>query len=289
MIYFYFTESIKSFNRAKLASLVTIFVTCIAILLTITSLTLVLLSRNLNDYLKSQIRINVFIADSLSDNDIQVLKSNLENDAYVQNVQYINKTDAVKKFIEDTGEDFRKLLDINPLPASFTIRLKPEKVDEKSLTALADKVGKMKGVDDVVYEYDLILKMLNFLFSFELLIYAAAFISILLSVYLVYSINKFIIHTKTGEYNTMKLVGARLKIIRIPILINGLIIGMISGVICALGYNLLLVLLNKIYHNINFTKWYYLINLVIIIFGIIFGLLGSFLATRKITLKIESF
>ncbi|MFH1196535.1 MAG: permease-like cell division protein FtsX [bacterium] len=289
MIYFYISESIKSFNRAKLASLVTVFITSIAILLTITSLALVLVSKKINDYLKAQINVSVFLEDSLRQNEIHQIKLKLQDDINVKAVKYFDKDAAIKKFIEETGEDFRRILQINPLPASFVVQLKPEKINNRTLHDFASHVQRISGVSDVVYEDDLILRMLNFLFSFELMIYIAAFIAIVLSIYLVYSINKFITHTKAEQFNTMKLVGAKLKAIRIPIIVNGIIIGIISGLLCALCYNLGLLILNKIYHNINFTKWYYLINVTTLILGIMFGFLGSLLSARKINLKIESF
>ena len=56
---------------------------------------------------------------------------------------------------------------------------------------------------------------------------------------------KIILHQKMEQYNTMKLVGAKLSTIKVPLLIYGLIVGLIASLICTvLFYSLIIALIN---------------------------------------------
>ena len=85
----------------------------------------------------------------------------------------------------------------------------------------------------------------------------------------------------------MKLVGAKLRTIKIPIIFNGVIMGFFASGICLGSYYFLISFVDKIY-NIGFIEMdnNYLIAMVIVL-GICLGFLGSFLATINVSLKIN--
>ena len=85
----------------------------------------------------------------------------------------------------------------------------------------------------------------------------------------------------------MKLVGAKLRTIKIPIYFNGIIMGIIASAICLGIYYFAINLASKFYNlGIFAFDVKYLIALVFIL-GVFFGFLGSFLATLNVSLKIN--
>lgn len=286
MILFLLSESFNSLRRTKFSSFITIITTSIAIFFVTVSVFMILLSQKLDTQIKSQIKVNVFLEDSLSSNQIAGLKKTIYADSLVKSIKLINKEEAKRIFIKRTGRDFSTILEANPLPRSFVVSLRPEKLSGKKIDEFSKKIAKLKGVSDVIYDYTLTVRMLHYLNSVKSFIYIAAVVLVLISLYLVYSTNRLAIQSRMDLYNTMKLVGAKLSTIKLPLMFNGLFIGIISGLIATGIFIAFTRFLQEINQRIKVIDNEFLFGVFILGIGIILGLLGSYFATRKITLKI---
>jgi cell division transport system permease protein len=229
----------------------------------------------------------VFIEDSLSNSEISRIKSEINNHKSVSNVELIDREKAREEFIKETGEDFLSVLDLNPLPVSFRVKFKSDLKDEASLLNSVDDLRNISKVTDVVYDYDLILKILEFLDSGKIIIYSAQAVFVIISIFLVFTSGKLDFKLKADEYETMKLVGAKLRVLKLPIIIKGFILGFIAGLISIAAYYIIYFTFQKAYNQLNFDTIHYFVNIIILILGVVFGLIGSFFSTRKINLKIE--
>ena len=65
MLRFYFSESFKSITRAKLASFFAIVTLSISIMFIATTFALIFLSNKIEDSWKNEIKVNLFISDSI--------------------------------------------------------------------------------------------------------------------------------------------------------------------------------------------------------------------------------
>jgi len=283
MILFYLKETARIFRKSSFATIVTITITTIAVSLMTISLFLVFSTKTLSDQIKRSIEVNVYLEDSLNQADIQTIESSITQIGAVQSVNFISKDDAVKKFLAETGEDFRKVIDQNPLPNSLVVKFQPQSLDEINIEQFTDQFKKINGVTDVVYDYKTVLRILNFLRSFKYVIYMLSVILILLSIYLVYSNNKIQMYGNRNLYLTMKLVGAVEKTMKIPIIINGLFIGLIASVFTLLIFHGVLFLLTKIYYNIKFIMYLEFIDILIPVIGVLLGFIGSFISSFKLS------
>ena len=283
MFIFYLRETVRIFRRSAFATIITITITTIAVLLSTVSFFLVLSANTLNDRIKSSIEINVYLEDSLDKTEIQTIGNQIRNMSGVLSVEFISKSEAIKKFLNETGEDFRKVIEQNPLPNSLIVKFQPDPLDEKNIEQFSDQFKKIQGVDDVVYDYRTVIRILNLLKSFRSVIYILSFVLILLSIYLVYSNNKIQMFGNRNLYLTMKLVGAQIKTMKIPIILNGLLIGIIASLLTLLLYNITLILLTKVFNNIKFITQVEVINILIPVIGILLGFVGSFISSFKIT------
>ncbi len=283
MILFYLKETARIFRKSSFATIVTITITTIAVSLMTISLFLVFSTKTLSDQIKRSIEVNVYLEDSLNQADIQTIESSIKQISAVQSVQFISKDNAVKKFLVETGEDFRKVIDQNPLPNSLVVKFQPQSLDEINIEQFTDQFKKINGVTDVVYDYKTVLRILNFLRSFKYVIYMLSVILILLSIYLVYSNNKIQMYGNRNLYLTMKLVGAVEKTMKIPVIINGLFIGLISSVFTLLIFHGVLILLTKIYYNIKFIMYLEFMDILIPVIGVLLGFIGSFISSFKLS------
>lgn len=283
MIIFYLKETFRIFRRSSFATLITITITTIAVLLTTVSFFLVFSANALSNRIKGSIEINVYLEDSIGGNDIEHIENQIRLMPGVLSVEFISKSEAIKKFVRETGEDFRNVIMQNPLPSSLIVKFQPDPLDEKNIEQFSDQFKKINGVDDVVYDYKTVIRILNLLKSFRSIIYILSVTLILLSIYLVYSNNKIQMFGNRNLYFTMELVGAQIKTMKIPILLNGLLVGMISSLLTLILYNLTFILLTKVFNNINFIVEVRLMNFLIPVIGISLGFIGSFISSFKIS------
>ncbi|HET55984.1 MAG TPA: FtsX-like permease family protein [Ignavibacteria bacterium] len=287
MILFYLKETFRSIKRSKLASFITIISLSIAILATDVSIVLVLLSNKIDEELKERVELDIFIMKDAPSSDIQALGSRLRKDNRLQIVEYISQEKAEINFIKETGEDFKSILEANPLPASYRVKFKSQSVDQNTIEQFVKEIEKDNTVDEVIYDYSTIISLINFINSSKYIIFVLSFVFVFLAIYLVYSTNKLQIQNKLEKYNTMKLVGAKLSTLKIPIYFTGLIFGVIASVISITLIVFFTEFIQRFYYNFNFINYIYIGTFIIIFLGIFYGLLGSFITSRGISLKIN--
>lgn len=287
MFLYYLRETFNSLFKAKLGSLLVITTTAIAILFVTLSVGLIVFSKSISNKLKDNIRISLFVSDTLSNSDYKIIEDDLSQNSYVESYKLISKNQALKIMKQKTGKDFLDVLEANPLPASYVVKLVSDSVSTQSVEPIITSLENTSGIDDVVYDYTVTLKILNYINSSKQIIYGVSIFLVFLSIYLVFSNNRLLLSSRVDQYNTMKLVGAKLRTIKIPILLNGIIMGIIAAAICLAVYYFAFNFAKQIY-NISFIEFdqNYLIILVILL-GIFLGFLGSFLATLNVSLRIN--
>jgi cell division transport system permease protein len=283
MILFYIKEAFKGIGRAKSSFILSFLSSALAVLLINITLFTLEFSNNFQKQLKDKVTINLILDDSLPQAAVQSLRDSINNKRFAKTIQYLNKDDAAKKFIQETGEDFRKILDYNPLPASFLVVLRDEYLVQDSLDVLVRSLKSIDGIDEVVFQKDIASNLLTSINKAKIYIYSISAMLLLVSLYLVYSSVKIITNQKTIELDAMKLVGAKLSTIKIPIILLAAFIGILASITaCGLFISFLMYLDNVIYKVGNYPM-YILTSFII---GPLIGILAAIVALRKISLKI---
>ena len=287
MITFYIKESIKSIKRAKSSFVLSLTSMVIALVLIAGCVITFQISADFQKTLKNNISVNIFLKDSLSREDISAIEASIRHKKSVNTIRFIDKEEAASNFIRETGEDFRRILDYNPMPASFMITLKENYVDPDSLSSIIPVFSKIKGVDEVVFQQEYVKRILTYLSEFKKYLFVITLILFLISIYIVYSTVKLVTALKLEELETMKLVGAKLSTIKIPIVFNGILIGFLASLITISIFILYVTYIDR-YINLlkifNLRNEYYLTG--ILLTGPIIGFIVSIFSLRKITLKI---
>lgn len=287
MITFYFSEAFRIFRRSPFSTIVTISITTLAIILTTASVSMVFLSNDFSERILKRIEVTAYLSEGLSEQAISNIRNEFAGMSYISSVKFISKDDAAEEFIKETGEDFRKVLNENPLPNSFVMRFKHDMVNQKSFDRYLRDISSAKGIDDVVYDYNVIMRILRIFQSAKIFVYTLALILILLSVYLVYTNNKLQFENRKSLYATMKLVGAKLSTLKIPFYINGIIIGTLSAIASIIINYLILTMLTAIYNNLKFSQQLFNLHIFTFSIGIFLGLVGSYLSSLNLTLKVS--
>jgi cell division transport system permease protein len=286
MILFWFKEAFRIFSRAKSSFILSLITLSISILLISASFYSIFLSHQIEKKIKEQFVLNIFLSDTLSSNAINILRRDLKNNSYTSTITYTNKEKAAEMFIEETGEDFRKILDYNPLPASFSLKVKSEFVIKDSIDMIKKRISTIPGVDEIIFEHEILEKLINTLKNLQRYIFIITAVLIFISIYITYSTIKLVVSLKHEELETMKLVGAKLSTIKMPIILNELITGFLAGVIAFTVIKFSFYLL--ITSSLSLTEYHPPIEYLLLIFliGPAISFLVSAFVLRKITLKI---
>lgn len=287
IFFFWIRESFKIIGRSKLFFILSLISTSISVILIIASIVSFQVSNELKAKITRSMTVNIFLKDSLTSEQINNLNVILSEKISIQKVTYIDKQTAAELFIKQTGEDFRKILDYNPLPASYTLSIAEDFLANDSLKQLIGELKQIPEVDEVVYQQEFISEIIRFMDSFKKYLLIVTTILIIISLYVVYSTVKLIINSKYSELETMKLVGAKLSTIKLPIIFNGLITGLFAGLVAIIFFYFISKYVGGIfgaekYFNVN-NMMYLVIALCA---GPLLNLLVSIIALRKISLKI---
>lgn len=287
MIYFWFKEALKLIARSKFSFLLALTSITLSVILITASVFIILFSNQFEDKLKSNIIISVFVKDNPAKDQIDKIKNDLSQLEFLGSSEFIDKEKAAEIFIKETGEDFRKILDYNPLPASFNIKLKNDYANKDSIKKAIKTLSLFSWSDEVIFRQDFYQKILSYIDQAKIYVFALTGLIFLVSLYLVYSTVRLILNSKYSEMETMKFVGAKLSTIKMPIIINSALTGLFSGLI-ALGIIWLIYFyLNGFLGEVDKVipnKIEFIVLLLAL--GPAIGVLVTILSLRKISLKI---
>ncbi len=282
-------EAISGFKRSKLSSFASIF----ALFISLFSIgVFVTAGYNFNRLVKSmreKIEIEVFIRDGVPQTRIDSLRNVIKSMNEVEEVIYISKEEAAKIFEKEFGENIFSVLDFNPLPASFKIKLKEEFRSSRGVRSVVGKLRTIQEFEDIKYRKSL-LEIIER--RFRLLTRAFLFGGILLSlisILLIINTIRLTIYAKRRLIRTMQLVGATRGFIMTPFLIQGFLQGLIGGLCSALiiyiGVEIIIPQLPD--DLVNAIEMPIIFYPALIFLGCALGLVGSWISARKyITYKI---
>jgi cell division transport system permease protein len=287
MTLFLLKESLISIKKAKGSFLISLATTSISIFLITLSWFLYDISGAVQTTLKSNIILNVFISEELSEAETASISNELGSLDYIASADYISKKAAAESFMKETGEDFSRVLDYNPLPASYRVKMSGSSVSPEMIRTAVAEISQLKGVEEVVYQSDTAEKIFLIVDESKKYVLAAALILILISIYIIYSTSLLILKTRTDEMETMKLIGAKISTIKMPVIMNSALTGLLAGLFSLLFFSLFI---NSIEGYINdhlsYKIEYFFLLSVTIFTGPVLGVIISYLTLRKVTLKV---
>ena len=280
-------ESIKSILRAIIPSVVSSLT--IAVSLVILSVSYYFYD-NLKLYtseFKDEYKIEVFFAnESTINNALDTFNKVLLIDG-IEEGAFIDKEAAAKFFKEEFNENVEEIIGINPLPMSAIYGVSKSFRDYDSMSMIVEAIKSIPNVDDVLFSKEAIIKfdrVIRNLLSFS---FVLGLFIIVIAVFFVSNTILLIIHSKKDEIKTMQLLGATDLFIKVPYIINGIILGLlgsfISFIILLCLYKFSVYLIYPYYEMplIPFDNLL-IINLVI---GPLFGLIGSSRALSSLVKK----
>ncbi len=173
--------------------------------------------------------IQIFLEDTTEDEQIELIKSKIENQEGVSSVIFQSKDEALEKMKKEWGEEAYLLegLETNPLPNTIIVKLK----DIEYADSIAEKIKDLEGIEEIQYNQDIIEKLVlvaNYVKTGGMLVVS---ILIFVSVFIISNTIKLTVTARKREINIMKYVGATNGYIKGPFIIEGVLFGLIGAML----------------------------------------------------------
>lgn len=231
-----FSTAVKSMKLSwrehkgvQLATLVVLTAT-FTVVVSVVSLTL-----NFGNVLQSwgdSVQVTAYLKDGLAEREISSVGEAIQAMKEFRDVEFVDKEQAKTKFVEQmTGFAAGLTADAgmeNPFPASYQLSL-VEKRDVAELSALAQKIQELPGVEDVSYGQDWIKNYEALVNTFQWSSWGLSVILILGSLLVVSNSIRASIDRRREEVEILKLVGATNGSIRRPFVYEGAFMGVTAA------------------------------------------------------------
>lgn len=288
-------SGLKSFWRNGWLSAATISVMILTLLVISTLLMLNVIASAVLLNLQEKIDISVYFKLEADEEDILVVKSQLEKLVEVERVEYVSRDDALERFRErhkDNPYLIQSLQELgeNPLEASLNIKAQ-EASQYETISTFLEGIYYSNIIDKVDYRQnkEVIDRLSNLIANVKLGGLILSGIMILIVLLVTFSAIRLAIYSSRGEIKIMRLVGANNWFIRGPFIVEGILYGIISSLLTiGILYPVFYFISPKIsgflpiedffvYFQAN--VWAFLVLLLII--GVSLGAVSSFIAIRK--------
>ena len=278
-------EALLSFRRAPLLSALSI--TTIAFsLFTVGLFGLVAINlRRALQGLEERVEIVAFVLRGTPAETITLATQDIASFPEVQDVTYVTEEQALARARRELVEfrDAYRDLQVNPLPASIEVRLKPGNRDAATVDRVAQRLRGFGFVDDVRYGREWVEKLdhLRNVTGIVGLVIGLAFAAV--AVVIIGVTIRLTLLQRAREIAIMRLVGATNWFIRGPFLLEGAFKGLLGGllslVLCYAGYLLFRDQSGGAFAGLIFFVPYQMA--AVVGFGVLLGLGGSLVSVGR--------
>lgn len=273
-----FTHGFMSFAS------ITIIIACLLIMGSFSLLTL-----NIDamiDEMQNQNNVLAYIDESLSESEARALESKILAVDNVATAEFVTREEAMENFESDYDENLFENIDPTVFRHRFVITLDDLTLMKETQAALRN----VKGVASVTAHVDYAEKFISFRNIVSIVSLILIVILIIVSLFIMTNTIKLATFGRREEIAIMKMVGATNAFIRLPFVIEGLVLGAVGGGIAyLLQWGLYSVLTDKIMSGmasgiidvLPFSAVALPVLIVFLAVGILVGVFGGLNAIRN--------
>ena len=273
-----FTHGFMSFAS------ITIIIACLLIMGSFSLLTL-----NIDamiDEMQNQNNVLAYIDESLSESEARALESKILAVDNVATAEFVTREEAMENFESDYDENLFENIDPTVFRHRFVITLDDLSLMKETQAALRN----VKGVASVTAHVDYAEKFISFRNIVSIVSLILIVILIIVSLFIMTNTIKLATFGRREEIAIMKMVGATNAFIRLPFVIEGLVLGAVGGGIAyLLPWGLYSVLTDKIMSGmasgiidvLPFSAVALPVLIVFLAVGILVGVFGGLNAIRN--------
>ena len=273
-------------NRSMSLASISVLTLCL-LLIGISFLLLVNMKTLVSDVEKQNVVV-AFVKDGIDESSIEKVRTDLEAIPNVTEVKYVSKEEGFNEQLDEFGVEKEMIEGVieNPLPNSYRITV--SNIDEFSTTLAA--IEAVENVETVRESQELIKQISTLQKSLTFICMIIVVALVIVSLFIIANTIKITMVSRKVDIQVMKSVGATNVFICWPFMIEGISIGLISGLIAmTLTYaferiegnalNSLFALFGS--KVVEVADCWYLLIIGYFVSGMILGSFGSVVSIRK--------
>jgi cell division transport system permease protein len=237
---FFLKEAMRSLKRNAAPSTAAVLTVLITALVLGVFIPIVQATTGTANSIRNKVVVDVYAKDSATLSQLHQLRNALANTPNVKKIDFITKQQALAEERKKHPEAYA-LLGTNPLPNLFRVTPK----DPDKIQAIVNRLApidptthtrkpQLAAIDEVRNRRDETSKILSATGLVKLLTAGLTALLVLTSIALIANTIRLSIFSRRREVEVMKLVGATNWFIRWPFVIEGVIVGVMGGVLAVL-------------------------------------------------------
>ena len=243
---------------------------------------------NVVDKVQSQNVVMVYVADAASEDETTQIGTSLKGISNVESCEFVPKEVAFQEQIQSMGGDAALFegFDEIPLPDAYKVTVK----DLSQFENTVSQIKQINKVDSVRENSDLASKLLSLRHAVSIVSVGLVVMLFLVALFIISNTIRITMFSRKLEISIMKAVGATNWFIRWPFMIEGMILGTISGIVSLGVLWGLYAVAEKVFAQtlsligfslVPFSEYWWLILLVFVAIGLFTGGFGSLVSMAK--------
>ncbi len=243
---------------------------------------------NVVDKVQSQNVVMVYVADDASEDETTQIGTSLEGISNVESCEFVPKEVAFQEQIQSMGGDAALFegFDEIPLPDAYKVTVK----DLSQFENTVSQIKQINKVDSVRENSDLASKLLSLRHAVSIVSVGLVIMLFLVALFIISNTIRITMFSRKLEISIMKAVGATNWFIRWPFMIEGMILGTISGIVSLGVLWGLYAVAEKVFAQtlsligfslVPFSGYWWQILLVFVAIGLFTGGFGSLVSMAK--------
>lgn len=243
---------------------------------------------NVVDKVQSQNVVMVYVVDDASEDETTQIGTSLKGISNVESCEFVPKEVAFQEQIQSMGGDAALFegFDEIPLPDAYKVTVK----DLSQFENTVSQIKQINKVDSVRENSDLASKLLSLRHAVSIVSVGLVIMLFLVALFIISNTIRITMFSRKLEISIMKAVGATNWFIRWPFMIEGMILGTISGIVSLGVLWGLYAVAEKVFAQtlsligfslVPFSEYWWQILLVFVAIGLFTGGFGSLVSMAK--------
>jgi cell division transport system permease protein len=230
------------------------------------------------EQVEERVEVRAFISDSTEIESVAAAMKDIGEFPEVARVDFLSKEQALERARKEMGE-FADVFEAGVLPASIEVHLRPGMRSPAVVKSIADRIRTYRFVDDVRYGEEWVEKLyrLRNIATVAGIALGVAFAAV--AVIIIGATIRMTVLARAKEISIMRLVGATDMFIRLPFLIDGLVKGVLGGLLALLFVWVANRVVNEYFIQ---TVWFDREMIFVgVVAGALMGVLGSLVSVGR--------
>ena len=229
-IFYLIKEGFKNIWTNRMMSLASVIVLVSCLIITGAASLISLNVTTLISKISDDDQITVYLDYDLNDLKSIKLGSQLSKISNIESYRFYSREDAIKQYEEILGNIYESMQDDgNPFGNAYKVKL----ADLSKYKSTVEEIKKIEGVSSVSDRSDIAGKLTKLNYFVTIVGSWVVLVLAIVTLFIISNTIKMTMYSRRYEISIMKSVGATNAFIRVPFIIEAMVIGLVSGIISA--------------------------------------------------------